>query len=134
MTHTHVSTRVISLALTLAAMVTSTALAQQINCVFDVNDSRHALAIQENDDVYAVHKIDLPGEFRFAGQWLPSLNKFKSYVYHTPGDRYVLLALQEFEVLKTSCPQDFGRHRVYDGANERELFFHCNKSCNHNQK
>jgi hypothetical protein len=134
MTNMPVSRLVIGFALTMAAAVSSSALAERILCQFDVNDSRHSLAIQQNDDVYVVHKIDLPGEFRFAGQWLSSLNKFKAYIYHTPRDRYVLLALQEFDLLKNICPQDFGHTRVYDAANERELFFHCRKSCSGDEK
>jgi hypothetical protein len=71
----------------------------------------------------------LLGGFRFAGQYLSEHNKFKAYVYQTPKERYVLLALQSFVITKATCPQDFGEHRVYDSEDERELFFHCRKTC-----
>lgn len=109
--------------------VSRTVHADTITCRFDVNDVRLSLHVRPNDDVHAFQKIDLPGDFRFAAQWLSSLNKFKAYVYHTPNSRYVLLTMQEFELSERACHQDFGRHRVYDGANERELYFHCSKSC-----
>lgn len=115
--------------LMLSMVVNRAVHADTITCRFDVNDVRLSLDIRPQQDIYAFQKIDLPGDFRFAGQWLPELNKFKAYVYHTPSSRYVLLTLQEFELSEQTCHQDFGRHRVYDGANERELYFHCSKSC-----
>ena len=115
--------------LMLSMAVSRTVHADTITCRFDVNDVRLSLHVRPNDDVYAFQKIDLPGDFRFAAQWLSSLNKFKAYVFHTPNSRYVLLTMQEFELSERACHQDFGRHRVYDGANERELYFHCSKSC-----
>lgn len=116
-------------ALMLGLLASGVARADTITCRFDVNDVRQAIEIRHVDDVYTFEKIDLPGDFRFAGQWLPALNKFKAYVYHTPSSRYVLLTQQEFELSGRSCTQDFGRHRVYDSANEREMYFHCSRSC-----
>lgn len=115
--------------LMLSIMASQAVHADTITCRFDVNDVRLSLHVRPQEDIYTFQKIDLPGDFRFAGQWLPALNKFKAYVYHTPNSRYVLLTMQEFEVSKPACRQDFGRHRVYDGANERELYFHCSMSC-----
>ena len=120
--------------LMLSVLVNRDAHAHTITCRFDVNDVRISLDIRPDDDVYMFQKIDLPGGFRFAGQWLPALNKFKAYVYHTPNSRYVLLTMQEFEVSERACQQDFGRHRVYDGADERELYFHCSKTCRDNKR
>lgn len=105
------------------------AVANQIVCDFDVNDHRQTLVLNPSNDVYASNKIDLPGGFRFAGQYLSDLNLFKAYVYHTPKQRYILLALQAFSIVPTSCPQDFGQHRIYDSEDERELYFHCRKKC-----
>ncbi len=103
--------------------------AEQIECTFDVNDTRQTLITYPGKDIYTSTKIDLPGGFRFAGQYLSELNKFKAYVYHTLKERYVLLALQSFSIAQASCPQDFGQHRVYDSEDERELYFHCRKTC-----
>ena len=103
--------------------------ADQIECVFDVNDTRQTLITYPSNDIYTSTKIDLPGGFRFAGQYLSELNKFKAYVYHTPKERYILLALQSFVITQATCPQDFGQHRVYDSEDERELYFHCRKTC-----
>ena len=119
----------ISLSLVLLPLLPSPVLAERITCTFDVNDIRQEINIAPVADIYAVHKIDLPGGFRFAGQYLPALGKFKAYIYHTPKDRLVLLALQDFISTSQTCPQDFGQHRVYDSADERELFFHCFKTC-----
>lgn len=114
--------------LALATTLTS-AIADQIECTFDVNDSRKTLTLSPSEDVFTSTKINLPGGFRFAGQYLSELKTFKVYVYHTPKERYVLLALQSFVIEKASCPQDFGQHRVYDSEDERELYFHCRKIC-----
>jgi hypothetical protein len=103
--------------------------ADQIECVFDVNDTRQTLITYPSKDIYTSTKIDLPGGFRFAGQYLSELNKFKAYVYHTPKERYILLTLQSFVITQATCPQDFGQHRVYDSEDERELYFHCRKTC-----
>jgi len=103
--------------------------ADQIECVFDVNDIRKTLTTYPIKDIYTSTKIDLPGGFRFAGQYLSELKIFKAYIYHTPKERYVLLALQSFAITQASCPQDFGQHRVYDSEDERELYFHCIKTC-----
>ena len=110
-------------------MTNRAAQADTITCRFDVNDVRLSLEVRPQQDIHTFQKIDLPGDFRFAGQWLPAMDKFKAYVYHTPNSRYVLLTMQEHEVSRRGCRQDFGRHRVYDGANERELYFHCSMSC-----
>jgi hypothetical protein len=107
----------------------SLATADQIECTFDVNDSRKTLTLFPNKDVYTSTKIDLPGGFRFSGQYLSELKTFKAYIYHTPRERYVLLALQSFAIAQATCPQDFGQHRVYDSEDERELYFHCRKIC-----
>lgn len=124
-------------------------IANQITCTFDVNDVTKQLLIQPSNDVFQMTSIDLPGGFRFSGQYLTGLKegdfKFKAYTYHTPKDRYVLLSLQEFSGKQSSkhpsdqsskqsskhstCSQDFGRHRVYDSSDERELYFHCTKVC-----
>lgn len=103
--------------------------ANRIECSFDVNDDNRQLVIHPNNDIYHSNKIDLPGGFRFAGQYLPEMQKFKAYIYHTPKERYVLLALQVFSTSKKNCSQDFGLHRVYDSADERELYFHCERKC-----
>ena len=103
--------------------------ADQIECVFDVNDTQKTLITYPIKDIYTSTKIDLPGGFRFAGQYLSELKTFKAYIYHTPKERYVLLALQSFAITQASCPQDFGQHRVYDSEYERELYFHCIKTC-----
>lgn len=113
----------------LLLLSSSFAQANRIECTFDVNDVKQTLTIQPSDDVYTSSKIDLPGGFRFAGQYLSTLNTFKAYAYHTPKERYVLLALQSFSIVPASCHQDFGQHRVYDSEDERELFFHCRKTC-----
>jgi hypothetical protein len=115
--------------LLLIAFGNTMAYADQIECVFDVNDTRKTLITYPNNDLYTSNKIDLPGGFRFAGQYLSELKTFKAYVYHTPKERYVLLALQSFSIAQASCPQDFGQHRVYDSEDERELYFHCRKKC-----
>lgn len=103
--------------------------AAQISCSFDIDDTRPVLSIQPDNDIYTSSKIDLPNGYRFSGQYLSELNKFKAYVFHTPKDRHVLLTLQTFDVSTSSCHQDFGQHRVYDSADERELYFHCRKTC-----
>lgn len=105
------------------------AYADQIECTFDVNNLRETLTLYPSDDIYTSTKIDLPGGFRFAGQYLSELKIFKTYVYHTPKERYVLVALQSFAISQASCPQDFGQHRVYDSEDERELYFYCRKAC-----
>lgn len=105
------------------------AYADQIECTFDVNDTRQTLITSPSQDIYSSTKIDLPGGFRFAGQYLSELKIFKTYVYHTPKERYVLLALQSFGIAQATCPQDFGQHRVFDSEDERELYFHCKKIC-----
>ena len=117
------------LATVLVLLSSTFAQAKRIECAFDVNDVKQTLTIQPSDDVYTSSKIDLPGGFRFTGQYLPTLNTFKAYVYHTPKERYVLLALQSYSLVPASCPQDLGQHRVYDSEDERELFFHCRKTC-----
>lgn len=119
-------TRVIMLVLTLSSSVAS---AGRIECAFDVNDTNHTLIISPKNDIFERRLIDLPGGYRFAGQYLSELNKFKAYIYHTPKDRYVLISLQEFNLTAPACMQDFGKQRIYDSADERELFFHCKKTC-----
>lgn len=114
----------------LILMIVSTgAFAGRIECAFDVNDTKHTLTIPPKNDIFERRLIDLPGGFRFAGQYLSELNKFKAYIYHTPKDRYVLISLQEFNLTSPACMQDFGKQRIYDSADERELFFHCKKTC-----
>lgn len=103
--------------------------ADQIVCTFEVNDVRKTLTLYPSEDIFTSTKIDLPGGFRFAGQYLSELKTFKAYIYHTPKERYVLLALQSFAIAQASCPQDFGQHRVYDSEDERELYFYCRKKC-----
>lgn len=119
----------ISFSLVLLPLLSSPVLAERITCTFDVNDIKQEINITPVADIYAVQKIGLPSGFRFAGQYLPALGKFKAYIYHTPKDRLVLLALQDFSITAQTCAQDFGQHRVYDSADERELFFHCFKTC-----
>ena len=118
----------ICLALLLLAPSTRV-LANFIQCTFDVNDSRPQLDIAPTDDIYQSSKINLPDGFRFVGQYLPEMEKFKAYIYHTPKDRYVLFALQEYSTTARTCSQDFGQHRVYNSAYERVLYFHCKKIC-----
>ena len=119
----------ISILLMLLPLLPNSVLAERITCTFDVNDEKPQLEIKPSTDIYSVTKIDLPGGFRFAGQYLTELSKFKAYIYHTPKDRFVLLTLQDFKSSSSTCPQDFGQHRVYDAADERELLFHCIKTC-----
>ncbi len=111
------------------SLVCGQAFAMKITCTFDVNDFKQHIDIKSGTDIYSVNKIELPGGFRFAGQYLPDMGKFKAYVYHTPIDRLVLLASQDFKISPQTCSQDFGQHRVYDASDERELFFHCIKTC-----
>jgi len=114
----------------LALLLLSTgAFANRIECEFDVNDKTPSITIYPQYDIFETPTINLPGGFRFTGQYLPDLNKFKAYIYHTPKERYVLLALQDFSLTPSICVQDFGKHRVYDSADERELYFHCKKMC-----
>ena len=121
---------IINICFTLALATTLTsAIARQIECNFDVNDTQKTLTLYPSKDIFTSTKINLPGGFRFAGQYLSELKIFKAYVYHTPKERYVLLALQSFVITQSSCPQDFGQHRVYDSEDERELYFHCRKKC-----
>jgi len=115
--------------LLLIAFGNTIAYADQIECTFEVNDSRKMLTLYPSEDLYTSTKIDLPGGFRFAGQHLSERKTFKAYVYHTPKERYVLLTLQSFVIAQETCPQDFGQHRVYDSEDERELYFHCRKTC-----
>lgn len=115
--------------LLLLSVMTASVFASQIECAFDVNDIEKKLIIHPHNDIYQSSKIDLPGGFRFTGQYLQELKKFKAYIYHTPKSRYVLLALQEYGLSEKSCQQDFGRHRVYDSDDERELYFHCKRTC-----
>ena len=121
---------IINICFTLALATTLTsAIARQIECNFDVNDTQKTLTLYPSKDIFTSTKINLHGGFRFAGQYLSELKIFKAYVYHTPKERYVLLALQSFVITQSSCPQDFGQHRVYDSEDERELYFHCRKKC-----
>lgn len=113
----------------LILMMSPMVFAHRIECIFDVNDVEQQLVIHPNNDIFHSYKIDLPGGFRFAGQYLSDLNKFKAYIYHTPKSRHVLLTLQEFNLSTKSCPESFGRHRVYDSSDERELFFQCERKC-----
>ena len=102
----------------------------QIICDTDVSNSQNQLRIVPNDDVYAFSKIDLPGEFRLAGQYYPSRTKFKLYAYINSKDRYVLLSAQEFDVDPQTCSRNFGSNRVYGEPFERDLFFQCRQICN----
>ena len=102
----------------------------QIICDTDVSNSQNQLRIVPNDDVYAFSKIDLPGEFRLAGQYYPSRTKFKLYAYINSKDRYVLLSAQEFDVDPQACSRNFGSNRVYGEPFERDLFFQCRQICN----
>lgn len=120
----------IRFSLMLALMISSAnVFADSIQCVFDVNDETPQITITPNNDIYHSNKIDLPGGFRLTAQYLPELEKFKAYIYHTPKKRYVLLSLQEFKLSAQTCSQDFGQHRIYDSADERELYFHCKRTC-----
>jgi hypothetical protein len=101
----------------------------QIICDTDVSDSANQLVINANDDPYAFTKIDLPGEFRLAGQYFPSLNKVKLFVYNNFKNRYVLLSAQEFEVSSKTCSSSFGKNLFYSEPFERELFFQCRHLC-----
>ena len=56
--------------------VSSGSLGAEVVCDIDVSASQHRLVIHPDDDIYAFSKVDTPGNFRFAAQYLPSLNKF----------------------------------------------------------
>jgi hypothetical protein len=101
----------------------------QIICDTDVSNSSAQLVIKSTNDIYSISKIDLPGGFRLAGQYLSNVNKFKLYVYDYSKDRYVLLSAQEFDVNPKSCEQSFGKNLVYGEPYERELYFQCHQDC-----
>lgn len=101
----------------------------QIVCDTDVSNSQNQLRILSSDDVYAFSKIDLPGGFRLAGQYLPGLTKFKLYAYINSKDRYVLLSAQEFDVDPKACFRNFGANLVYGEPYERDLSFQCRQIC-----
>jgi len=101
----------------------------QIVCDTDVSNSQSQLRIESSDDIYAVSKIDLPGGFRLAGQYLPSRTKFKLYIYVNSKDRYVLLNAQEFIIDPKACTRSFGDNLVYGEPYERDLFFQCRQIC-----
>jgi hypothetical protein len=110
-------------------LVCKIAYGAQIVCDTDVSNSQAQLRIESNDDIYAFSKIDLPGGFRLAGQYLPSLSKFKLYTYINSKDRYVLLSAQEFIVDPKICAHSFGDNLVYGEPYERDLFFQCRQIC-----
>jgi hypothetical protein len=119
--------RTISVCLGLVSFGGAT-LAANIVCDLEVSNSSQRLVIRPTSDIYAVEKIDLPGGFRFSGQYLPVAGKFKTYTYTYSKNRYVLLTSQEFNATEF-CQSDFGQNRVYAGAYERELFFQCKQIC-----
>ena len=118
------------LIVTMTFLVCKVASGVQIICNTDVSNTQNQLRIEPSDDVYAFSKIDLPGDFRLAGQYYPSLAKFKLYAYINSKDRYVLVSAQEFEVDPKACSRNFGDNRVYAGPFERDLFFQCRQVCN----
>lgn len=111
------------------ALASSASYAAQIICSIDISNSQYKLTIKPSDDVYQFSKIDTAGDFRFMAQYLPSLQKFKTYVYHNSKNRFVLLSQQEFTLNPAQCQQDFGRNRIYGSAYEREFFFQCSQIC-----
>jgi hypothetical protein len=119
-----------SLIVIIAFLVCKIAYGVQIVCDTDVSNSQNQLRIEPNDDVYAFSKIDLPGDFRLAGQYYPGRSKFKLYAYVNSKDRYVLISAQEFEVDPKACSRNFGDNRIYGGSYERDLFFQCRQICN----
>jgi len=119
----------ISLIFFICSFAFNVAYGAQIICDTDVSNSQSQLRIESNDDIYAVSKIDLPGGFRLAGQYLPSLTKFKLYIYINSKDRYVLLNAQEFIIDPKACSRSFGDNLVYGEPYERDLFFQCRQIC-----
>lgn len=111
------------------AMVGNISYAAQIACDIDVSNSQAQLLINPSNDLYEFSKIDTAGDFRFSGQYLPSLHKFKTYVYHKIKNKYVLVSAQEFSDVQETCSRDFGVNRIYGGPYERELFFQCRQVC-----
>lgn len=102
----------------------------QIYCDIDVSDSQYKIAIKPSNDVYDFAKIDTAGDFRFMAQYLPSLSKFKTFVYHNAKNRFVLISMQEFVIDQGICSKDFGHTRIYASSYEREFFFKCIQLCN----
>jgi hypothetical protein len=119
----------ISLIFSVCLFAFNIAYGAQIVCDTNVSNSQSQLLIESNDDIYAVSKIDLPGGFRLAGQYLPSLAKFKLYIYVNSKDRYVLLSAQEFIIDPKACSRSFGDNLVYGEPYERDLFFQCRQIC-----
>lgn len=102
----------------------------QIFCDIDFEDGKNQLRIEPDNDIYKVSTIDLSGRFRFSGQYLPVLNKFKVNTYYNSKDRYVLIVAQEHYVSSSTCDHNFGVNRVYGGPYERDLYFQCRHICN----
>lgn len=117
--------------LTFCALVLASSISYgaQILCNIDISNSQYKLAVKPSDDVYVFSKIDTAGDFRFMAQYLPGLQKFKTYVYHNSKSRFVLLSQQEFTLDPAQCQKDFGRNRIYGSAYEREFLFQCDQVC-----
>lgn len=110
--------------------IASNSYGKPIECDIDVSDSQYKLAIKPSTDVYDFFKIDTAGDFRFMAQYLPELDKLKTYVYHNSKNRFVLISTQEFFVNHNVCIKDFGQTRIYASSYEREFFFKCSQLCN----
>lgn len=104
--------------------------ATQILCDIDISNSQYQISIEPSHDIYDFSKIDTAGDFRFSGQFLVGLSKFKTYVYHNSKNRYVLLVAQEFTLNPGSCSRDFGKNLIYSNLYEREFFYQCHQVCN----
>ena len=98
-------------------------------CDVQVSHVRERLVVKPNPDVYAVSKVEINGNFRFAAQYLPLLNLFKTYTYDHSKGRFVLLAEQEFTPTADNCAKTLGVHRGYGSPNEREFSFQCQVVC-----
>ena len=103
----------------------------EVVCDIDVSGSQLRLVVPPNDDIYSLSRVDTPGDFRFAAQYLPALDKFKTYVYGRPKDKFVLLSAQEFLIKPGNCSGDFGRNRLYGMPYEGEFFYQCRLVCDH---
>lgn len=104
--------------------------ATQVVCDIDISNSQYRINIKPSHDIYDFSKIDTAGDFRFSGQFLIDLHKFKAYVYHNSKNRYVLLATQEFALNPGSCSSNFGKNYIYSNLYEREFFYQCHQVCN----
>lgn len=113
----------------LAAFVGSTSYGAEVVCDIESWDETHQLRILPSHDLYAFTKVDLPSGFRFSAQYLPALNKLKTYTYYASKERYVLVHVQEQVLVDKSCGQGFGANQVYSSTLEQDVLFMCTLTC-----